>query len=165
MTERQVFRIALARGIMQTCDQRRLSVHSGMTSGTPINPMPSAGSWPTTSSSRQAARKSLARQRRELGQRVPRPRQRPARRHHRDIPERGRHPRHLSLGADRQQQRHPRHRTQRQADCDDRHRGLDRGRRRKATARLGRAGFVRALPPATHDVAPPPSLTFPPSGR
>ena len=47
-------------GIVQTCDQRRLSRRSGRTSGTRMNPMPSTGSSPTTSSSRQAARRSRA---------------------------------------------------------------------------------------------------------
>ena len=103
-----------------------------------------------------------ARTSQELGPRVPRPRQRPARREHRDLPERRRHPRHVPMGADRDQQRHPRHGTQRQADRDDRHRGLDRGRR-KATARLGRAGLVRALSLPAREVTPAPG--HPAGGR
>ena len=64
------------------------------------------------------------------GERVSRPRQRPTRRHHRELPERGRHPRHVPMGADGDEQRHSRYGTRRQAHCDDRHRGVD-GRRRK----------------------------------
>ena len=54
---------------------------------------------------------------------IPRSRQRLARRHHRDLSGRGRHPRHLHGGSEpRDQQRHPRHRGQRQAHRAHRHR-------------------------------------------